>query len=263
MKRYHRICLWVLAGILLLFLAGNLLLNSQSIPSGRPWRVEASRLAAQIEKGGLGSADLTQFRYITHVEPLENGSAASLLSAPENYLVVEAGGQCYRVDFTLSDAGPGLARLTLNLCLGAMTLLVLGVLLFVELRILRPFQSIQEAPFALATGNLTQPQKELKGRFFGKFIWGLDLLRETLEEQKSRELRLQKEKRLYFCPCPTTSKPRLPPSSSMPRPFPRACTRSLRSKKKPPFASARRLVRLTLLFPRSWMPPGMSRYIWR
>ena len=195
MKRYHRICLWVPAGILLLFLAGNLLLNSQSIPSGRPWRVEASRLAAQIEKDGLESADLTQFQYITHVEPLENGSAASLLSAPENYLVVEAGGQYYRVDFNLSDAGPGRARLTLNLCLGAMTLLVLGVLLFVELRILRPFQSIQEAPFALATGNLTQPQKELKGRFFGKFIWGLDLLRETLEEQKSRELRLQKEKK--------------------------------------------------------------------
>lgn len=32
-------------------------------------------------------------------------------------------------------------------------------------------------------------------RFFGKFLWGIDILRENIEQQKQRELELQKEKK--------------------------------------------------------------------
>ena len=39
------------------------------------------------------------------------------------------------------------------------------------------------------------PIKENKSKFFGKFVWGVDMLRETMEEQKQHELDLQKEKK--------------------------------------------------------------------
>ena len=37
--------------------------------------------------------------------------------------------------------------------------------------------------------------QENKSRFFGRFVWGMDLLREKLEQQKIEELQLQKEKK--------------------------------------------------------------------
>lgn len=37
---------------------------------------------------------------------------------------------------------------------------------------------MRDIPYELARGNLTAPIKENKYRFFGKFTWGINLLRE-------------------------------------------------------------------------------------
>lgn len=76
-----------------------------------------------------------------------------------------------------------------------MTLLVLW---YVRQKILRPFTRFVQLPYELSKGNLTLPLKENKDRFFGKFMWGMDLLRESLEETKTRELELQKEKKVLL-----------------------------------------------------------------
>ncbi|MBO4952973.1 MAG: HAMP domain-containing histidine kinase [Lachnospiraceae bacterium] len=47
----------------------------------------------------------------------------------------------------------------------------------------------------LAKGNLSVPIKAEKSRFFGKFLWSLDMLREKLEADKLRRLELEKEKK--------------------------------------------------------------------
>ena len=70
-------------------------------------------------------------------------------------------------------------------------MLVLMAVLFI--RIIRPFEKISDYPTELAKGNLTAPLKESKDNYFGRFLWGLDLLREKLESQKSAELELQKQ----------------------------------------------------------------------
>ena len=62
-------------------------------------------------------------------------------------------------------------------------------------QILRPFERLTNVPYELSRGNLTAPVKENRSRFFGKFLWGIDLLRENIERQKQRELELQKEKK--------------------------------------------------------------------
>ena len=70
---------------------------------------------------------------------------------------------------------------------------VLLLLLFLFIRIIRPFEKISAYPTELAKGNLTAPLKDSKSKYFGKFLWGLDLLREKLESQRSAELALQKQ----------------------------------------------------------------------
>lgn len=76
--------------------------------------------------------------------------------------------------------------------------LALVLLLYIRQRIIKPFSRLTELPYELSKGNLTLPLKENKSRFFGKFIWGMDLLRENLEENKRRELELQREKKLLL-----------------------------------------------------------------
>lgn len=58
-----------------------------------------------------------------------------------------------------------------------------------------PFERLSGIPYELSKGNLTAPIKETKNRFFGKFLWGIDILRENIEQQKQRELVMQKEKK--------------------------------------------------------------------
>lgn len=72
---------------------------------------------------------------------------------------------------------------------------MIAVLQFFRIRLLKPFYQLREVPFELSKGNLTIPLKEHKSHFFGRFIWGMDLLRENLEQKKEMELKLQKEKK--------------------------------------------------------------------
>lgn len=76
-----------------------------------------------------------------------------------------------------------------------MAILIITVLLYIKFAILMPFERLSGIPYELSKGNLTAPIKETKNRFFGKFLWGIDILRENIEQQKQRELVMQKEKK--------------------------------------------------------------------
>ena len=55
-----------------------------------------------------------------------------------------------------------------------------------------------QLPQELAKGNYKQEIKEDKNRYFGKFLWGLGQLKDSLEDTKHRELELHKEKKLML-----------------------------------------------------------------
>lgn len=81
---------------------------------------------------------------------------------------------------------------------GVMAVLVLGLMIYLKTTILKPFNQLKDIPYALSKGNLTEPIKEDKKRFFGKFVWGLNLLRENMEQQKERELSLQRDRKMLL-----------------------------------------------------------------
>ena len=63
-----------------------------------------------------------------------------------------------------------------------------GMLLYLGRYIIKPFNEISELPAELAKGGLNRPLKENKHKYFGKFIWGLDMLRQSLEQAETRRL---------------------------------------------------------------------------
>lgn len=84
---------------------------------------------------------------------------------------------------------------------GALFLLwamVFILLWYIRQKILKPFHVLSEMPYELSKGHLQGELLESKSRFFGKFVWGIGMLRDTLYTTKSRELKLEKEKKLLL-----------------------------------------------------------------
>ena len=59
------------------------------------------------------------------------------------------------------------------------------VLMYVYRKVLKPFQNMSNLSYELAKGNLSMPVKEEKSKFLGRFLWGMNMLREKLEENKN------------------------------------------------------------------------------
>ena len=66
---------------------------------------------------------------------------------------------------------------------------------YINMRIIKPFNKMEELAVSLAKGNLSIPIKAEKSKYFGQFLWGMDMLRENLETARERELEYQKERK--------------------------------------------------------------------
>lgn len=83
-------------------------------------------------------------------------------------------------------------------CLVLTGALLLFVLLYIRFQILKPFHAFSELPYELAKGHLKGEIEESKNRYFGRFIWGISMLRDELKRAKAQELALEKEKKLML-----------------------------------------------------------------
>lgn len=182
----------VLTIIIMLFAVLNVyLLHSRSAP-GREYRVQIERLCTDISDDGR--FDLSDYPMITTVIK-SDGSEAFLYGANSDYVIRNVNGELYRIEYSIGMVHDSEKVIFTNMILSAMALLILTVMLFIGIKIITPFERIKNMPYELARGNLTVPLKESRSKFFGRFIWGLDLLREKLEQQKLEAFRLQKEKK--------------------------------------------------------------------
>lgn len=194
MKAFNKICIMVGILIALIFVSANMfIMNTSSIDSGRPYQVEISRMAVAIEKNGYENIDLSGCKYITDVK--EYSENTDFYNSNKDYAMRKINNKIYRFDYTTALKSNKKIIVSVNIVLAVMTVTVAGVMLYIRIRILAPFEKLTTVPYELSKGNLTSPVKETPNRFFGKFIWGIDLLRENIENNKSRELNLQKEKK--------------------------------------------------------------------
>lgn len=177
----------------LVFAGANCLLYSlKASVSGRPYRVEVNRIALQIEEGSLESIDLSQCEYVKYVAEFGD----DFYSSDSDHMVREINGRLYRFDYTVKEDGENVRIvIAVNVILAVMAAMVFGVLFYVKEKILAPFEQLAGVPYELSRGNLAMPVRESRSRFFGRFLWGIDLLREHIEQQKQRELELQREKK--------------------------------------------------------------------
>ena len=194
MRTFDRIFAAVIVVILLVFAGSNLYIACTDWNADGQYRVEAKRLAEDIAAGE--SVDLTRYPSIIGVEKLEGDTKKFFEGGNEDYLIKEIDGAYYRFDYR-AEAAAGRRRLifTINTVTAVLAAAVLLLLFYMKRYVILPFKKLSEFPYELAKGNLTLPIKENRNRFFGRFLWGMDLLRENLELRKKEELALQKEKK--------------------------------------------------------------------
>ena len=192
MKRFDRLILIILMVNILIFVGVNMFFSNGKIDGqSREYRVEISRLAEEIKNGN--EPDVSNCRYVFDVVVAEADNS-DFYNSNNDYVIKNINGRLYRFDYRLKDNAYDNVIIILNIILIAVSFLMLIVLLYLRKQIIRPFNKLSDIPYELAKGNLTVPIKENKNRFLGKFTWGLDMLREKLEDDRRKELSLQKEK---------------------------------------------------------------------
>ena len=192
MKAFNKIFALAVAVIITVFVTANAILLNDST-GGRPYLVEVSRLVNEIENGN--AYDISDCKYVTGVSEY----AEDFYNSHSDYVIREINGELYRFDYT-ADGSVDKAEtiIVVNVILSIMSVVIIAVMVYIRAKILAPFEKLTDIPYELSKGNLTAPVKEAKNRFFGRFVWGVDMLRENMEQQKERELNLQREKKMLL-----------------------------------------------------------------
>jgi len=202
--------------LLCVFLAGWAAANAAvgtilSEKGGKEYLVEINRISRDLSDGEkVASYDLSSYHYIKRLSYLPADvpsgqmdayfSGSSSLSGM-NYLVKPLfSGEIIkgyvRYEYTASSiAAYRYVFVIINAVFAAAFISGIWFFLYIKTRILQPFNDVQDLPLELSKGRLKKGLKENRNRFFGRFIWGLDLLRESIETQKRKELTLEKEKK--------------------------------------------------------------------
>ena len=189
MKTFRKLCIVVITVFLLLTAVLNLFLVGVKDRDEGIYRVEAKRLADEIAE--TGNYKLEKYPHITGVF-----TGDELYRSDEHYLIIEAGGTLYRVEYIVGNGQHSIAAV--NCILGALFLLLIGLLYYIRVHIIVPFGRLNNVPQELARGNLAVPIPEEKSRFFGEFTWGVNLLRESIEDSRKKEITMQRDKKLLL-----------------------------------------------------------------
>ncbi len=189
MSAFKRLCIAVIALFLILAAVLNIvMLQDQKYADGQ-YRVEAKRLADEIAE--TGSYDLADYPHLTGVY-----TGDALYQSDEHYVIIEANGKLYRVEYSLGSRSG--TMIAMKCILGIMLIALCSVFAYIWRNLIKPFGSLNDVPQELARGNLAVPLPEQKSRFFGKFTWGVNLLREKIEDDRKKELSMQRDKKLLL-----------------------------------------------------------------
>ena len=183
----------VIVEILLIVSVNRLYFNQNNDSDGRLYLVEARRVMKEIEEQKLEATEieamsLNKYETLVGIREFVAGEACS-----NDYLVEEIAGKLYRIEY-VEERSSGLP-LYINISLLCMMIVTMMVLVYVYRKVLKPFHNMSNLSYELAKGNLSMPVKEEKSKLFGRFLWGMDMLREKLEDNKARELEFQKEQK--------------------------------------------------------------------
>ena len=193
MNRFKKASTIIIFAEIIVIILLNIIYFSGVKKHERFYRVEAERVVRLLESDSTlldnpEGIDLTQFETIEKVSEFVPTEICN-----NDYVVEEVAGKLFRIEYLIKNEGYTFVLMNIGMC--AALLLTIGVLVYIGRKVIKPFDKMSSLTEELAKGNLSTPIKEEKSRFFGRFLWGMDMLRENLEDSKSKTLEYHKEKK--------------------------------------------------------------------
>lgn len=187
------VCLILIIEVVLVLLCNGIYIHQSQSDTGRLYRVETARVTRVIEEQNLTveqieAMDLSGYETIVKVAVFYPEETCN-----NDYVVEEINDNLYRIEYRANRESNII--IWMNLALVGMMLITVTVLLYVYRKVLKPFHTMSNLSYELAKGNLSTPVKEEKSKLFGRFLWGMDMLREKLEDNKEKELEFQKDRK--------------------------------------------------------------------
>lgn len=211
MKKYNSLIVLVLMVYAVAAIAIGRGAYTMTREQEKGYKVEINRIYNSLSKGKpLNELSLHSEQYIKQVEFLsvsENkAEVLNLFYMLENRLQSEIRPLFIEEElkgylrFDYAEPEPGISHIVVytELALAFMMVCCLALLIYLKYHVLRPFERMNSLPYEIAKGHYKGEVKEEKSRFFGKFLWGLGQLKDTLDVTRKRELELEKEKKLLF-----------------------------------------------------------------
>ena len=189
MSKYWRFTAFILAiYVLLIVICNALMLGRLKSKAERQYMVDINRAVEDIKGGASVESVSEKFDSITRAALFDPKAVVN-----SEFVVKEIDHDLYIFEYReKADIRP---LIYMNIGLGIAIISASFVLIYIGRKILRPFHKMSDYSVQLARGNLSAPVKEDKNKFFGKFLWGINMLRDNLESNKERELELQKDKK--------------------------------------------------------------------
>lgn len=209
MKQFNRLIVWVIViGLGIVTVFSYIAFSAGGMDANKGYVIEANRIAHQVNNGVLlndiktdQASDVTGLEWLEvdagplQIEQFFNGAG---VNGGTGFMIkpIYDGQRLVGYLRIIYDAPNHLipAIISIDIILLLTLAAIVLMLLYLKTQIIKPFHVIENIPLELSKGHLHQGIKESESRFFGKFIWGLDLLRETLESQKKENLRLEKDR---------------------------------------------------------------------
>ena len=193
MTKFKRVAFTIVIFEILLVILLDFIYLKKSGSEKRYYRVDAERVVRVLE----ADENLQQHPEQIDLSKFSTLKGVSLFNSEEicnnDYVVEKVNGTEFRIEYVTGQNQMAFGLLNVGLVI--FLIISISILVYVDRKVISPFGRMSNMTYELAKGNLTTPLKEEKSRFFGKFLWGVDMLRENLEDSKTKNLEYQKEKK--------------------------------------------------------------------
>lgn len=195
MKVFDRFIVTVMFIMLLAVFSLNFIVFGMAENGNKLYKIELNRIEQEHSDGNKVNPE----NYDTILAIYKYDKTDDFYASKNEYVIREINGELYRIEYD-DRLGSDDFKLPIavNIVSGIILLITLAMLLYIRYNIVKPFTEISELPYQLAKGKLSVPLKETKKRYFGKFIWGLDMLRDELEQSELRELERAKKEKTFL-----------------------------------------------------------------
>lgn len=196
MKAWNRLTVLVPALLLLLLLGLNgllLQLRDETIPDEA--LVEINRMAKELEEGKQ-MKELASSEIQIELLELKKTSMQSYMDRSRTRSVLlpaKQEGSFYRFTYRVQRI-PSSVFWIINTILLGVILFVIYLLFYIRRQIIQPFHNMEAMATALKNRDFTYVLPQQKQRFFGKFVWAIDVMKEELRHHEEKETALMKEK---------------------------------------------------------------------